>query len=65
MDRKTLNTLIVDDNDLECECKTVDLTIDSINLSHVGFVANDLSKYDLIIYKGSKGTKILKIKNLG
>lgn len=65
MNRKLLNTLIVGDEDLECSCKKEDLTIDSINLSNVGFITQDLEKYDLVVYKGSRGLKILKIKNLG
>ena len=66
MDRKLLNTLIVGDDDLECKCKNnKDLTLELLNLVNVGFVPGDLERYDLIIYKGSRGTKILKIKNLG
>ena len=53
-----MNTLIVDDNDLNCKCEG--LTLDEINLGKVGFVNVDLNKFDLIIYKGSRGKKILK-----
>lgn len=64
MIRKSLNTLIVNDDDLECECKKKDLDINSINITHLGFRVNDLDSYDLIIYKGVKGTKIIKLKDL-
>ena len=58
MKRKVMNTLIVDDNDLNCKCEG--LTLDEINLGKVGFVNVDLAKFDLIVYKGKRGKKILK-----
>ena len=65
MKRKTLSALIINDDDLECKCKKEDLTLDQLNLSHVGFVSGDLEKYDLVVYSGKKGQKIIKIKDLG
>ena len=53
-----MNTLIVDDNDLNCNCEG--LTLEEINLGRVGFVNVDLAKFDLIVYKGKRGKKILK-----
>ena len=53
-----MNTLIVDDNDLNCNCS--ELTLEEINLGKVGFVNVDLSKFDLIVYNGKRGKKILK-----
>ena len=53
-----MNTLIVDDNDLNCNCEG--LTLEGINLGKVGFVNVDLAKFDLIVYKGKRGKKILK-----
>ena len=60
MERKQINTLIVNDDDLECTKK--ERTLEDINLSKVGFLMKDLNKFDLIIYKGKLGQKILKIK---
>ena len=60
MERKQINTLIVNDDDLECTKK--ERTLEDINLSKVGFLMKDLNKFDLIVYKGKLGQKILKIK---
>lgn len=55
-----IQTLLVDDNDLECKCENLKLR--DIDLERLGFVNADLEKFDMIIYKGSKGTKIIKSK---
>lgn len=55
-----IQTLLVDDNDLECKCENLKLR--DIDLGRLGFVNADLEKFDMIIYKGSKGTKIIKSK---
>lgn len=55
---KVVNALLIGDNELECNCK--DKTIDDINISMVAFSPDTLQKYDLIIYSGTKGTKIVK-----
>lgn len=60
MDRRLMNTLIVDDNDLECDCK--DLTLDNLTVKSLGFIPSDLDKFDLIIYTGKRGTKIIRSK---
>ena len=57
---RAINTLIIGDNELECKCESK--TIDDINITMVGFNIKDLDKYDMIIYDGSKGTKIIKSK---
>lgn len=62
MDRKLLNTLIVNDNDLECRKEEKEITLDDIKLSSVGFKAADLEKFDIIVYKGKLGKKALKLK---
>ena len=62
MDRKLLNTLIVNDNDLECRKEEKEITLDDIKLSSVGFKATDLEKFDIIVYKGKLGKKALKLK---
>jgi hypothetical protein len=59
MDRlRQVGALLIGDDELECNCK--DKTIDDINISMVAFSPDTLKKYDLIIYSGSKGTKIVK-----
>ncbi len=59
MDRlRIVKTLLVGDDELECNCK--DKTIDDINISMLSFSPDDLKKYDLILYSGSKGTKLIK-----
>lgn len=59
MDRlRQIGALLIGDDELECNCK--DKTIDDINISMVAFSPDTLKKYDLIIYSGSKGTKIVK-----
>ena len=62
MDRKLLNTLIVNDNDLECRKEEKEITLDDIKLSSVDFKAADLEKFDIIVYKGKLGKKALKLK---
>lgn len=59
MERRVINALIVNDDDLDCK---KGINIDIMNLASLGFVLGDLSKFDLIVYKGSKGEKILKSK---
>lgn len=51
-------TLIIGDVELNCNCK--DLTIEDLNITHVGFSDMVLNQFDIILYSGSKGTKILK-----
>ena len=62
MDRKLLNTLIVNDNDLECRKEEKEITLDYIKLLSVCFKAADLEKFDIIVYKGKLGKKALKLK---
>lgn len=58
MDRRVIETLILGDDDLECKTKT--LTLSDLSLANTSFTTTDLAKYDLIVYTGLKGTKILK-----
>lgn len=53
-----MNSLIIGDSELDCDCDKV--TIDDLNISHVGFAISVLDKFDFIMYEGKKGTKILK-----
>ena len=58
MDRRVMNSLIIGDDELDCDCDKV--TIDDLNISHIGFAISVLDKFDFIMYEGKKGTKILK-----
>lgn len=58
MDRKSIKLLLVDDEDLNCSDKKITLT--DLNLLNLSFNQEDLVPFDLIVYKGKKGTKILK-----
>jgi len=60
MERRLVNLLIVNDNDLNCNCK--DLSLDDINISKLGFNMADLEKFEVIIYKGKRGTKLIRSK---
>ena len=64
MERRMLNTLIVNDDDLECRKgkEKKEIKLEDIKLSSVGFVMNDLEKFDLIVYKGRLGKKVLRIR---
>lgn len=56
--KNNVKTLIIGDNELECECDK--LTLQDLNANHIGFAASIINEYELIIYEGKKGTKILK-----
>lgn len=58
MNKQTIQTLVINDDDLNCKDMTKD--IDTINLSSVAFVSSDLDRFQSIIYSGSRGIKILK-----
>ena len=64
MERRTLSTLIVNDDDLECRKgkEKKEIKLEDIKLSSVGFVMSDLEKFDLIVYKGKLGKKVLRIR---
>lgn len=58
MIKTSLLTLIVDDNDLEC--KNDKTTLTDLSLNSLNFKLEDIEKFDLIVYRGKKGSKILK-----
>lgn len=58
MKKVQMKSLLVNDNDLECNCDK--LTLTDMSLCNVGFNEKDLEDYDLVIYVGMKGQKILK-----
>ena len=60
MERIIMNTLIVNDDDLDCDCK--ETTLDSMTIANVGFRLPDIEKFDIVIYKGTRGEKILRSK---
>ena len=60
MKRISVLTLLVDDNDLECRKK--EPTLADIKIEALGFIASDLDKYDMIVYKGRLGTKTLRLR---
>lgn len=65
MERKLVNTLFVNDDDLECDCK--DVTLENLTIANVGFRLPDIEKFDMVIYKGKRGQKVLRSNctNLG
>lgn len=64
MERRMLSTLIVNDDDLECRKgkEKKEIKLEDIKLSSVGFVMSDLEKFNLIVYKGRLGKKVLRIR---
>ena len=58
MEQANVKLLIVNDDDMNCDIAKD--TIESMNLSNVGFSSLVLDKYDMVIYVGAKGSKILK-----
>lgn len=63
MERRMIKTLIVGDSDLECDCEKV--TIENMTILNLGFIWKDIEDYELIIYKGKRGTKILRSRYFG
>ena len=62
MIRKDVKVLIVDDQDLDCKKKKEEITLEDIGINNVGFLLSDLEKYDIIIYKGRLGKKVLRLQ---
>lgn len=60
MKRGTINFLLLGDDDLEC--RRENMPIEELCLLDTAFVSEDLIPYDLIVYQGKKGRKILKSK---
>lgn len=58
MKKYTIQTLTVNDDDLNC--KDMSKGIESINIGTLSFVSSDLDKFQSIIYVGARGIKILK-----
>lgn len=62
MTRKDVKILIIDDQDLDCKKKKEEITLEDIGINNVGFLLSDLEKYDIIIYKGRLGKKVLRLQ---
>ena len=62
MIRKDVKVLIVDDQDLDCKKKKEEITLEDIGINNVGFLLSDLEKYNIIIYKGRLGKKVLRLQ---
>lgn len=61
MKRLNLLCLVVNDDDLECKKET---DLNRISISSVGFIASDLERFDMIIYKGRLGQKVLRLNGI-
>jgi hypothetical protein len=57
MNRYNPKLLVVNDNDVHC--KTPD-DLGPMTLDNLNFLPKDVEKFDLIVYQGKRGTKILK-----
>lgn len=57
MNRVSLKTLILGDDDVNCK---VESDVSKMNLDSTNFLPKDLDTYDLVVYQGKRGTKILK-----
>lgn len=57
---KGINLLILSDEDMNCDSSSQDLS--KMTLDNIGFSMFAIKDYDIIIYDGKKGSKILKSK---
>lgn len=58
MKKQNIKLLILDDADMNCDSKTADL--DKMGLENIGFSMLAIQGYDMVVYEGTKGSKILK-----
>lgn len=58
MRKQNIKLLILDDDDMNCDSKTADL--DKMGLENIGFSMFAIQGYDMVVYEGAKGSKILK-----
>lgn len=58
--KKLSECLLINDDDLNCDCK--DKTIDDINITTTNFTIDILNRFDIVLYDGKKGTKLIKSK---
>jgi hypothetical protein len=60
MNRADIKLLVLGDQDMECDLAKN--TIQDMNIGSTSFKGADLERYDMVVYIGSKGAKILKSK---
>ena len=60
MKKHELKLLILNDADMNCDTKTAD--INKLRLEDIGLSMFAIQGYDMVIYEGVKGSKILKSK---
>jgi hypothetical protein len=52
-----MKTLLVNDNDVTCKTES---DLSGMSMNSLNFIPRDLEEYDLIVYQGKRGTKVLK-----
>lgn len=57
---KGINLLLLSDEDMNCDSSTQDLS--KMSLDNIGFSMLAIKDYDIVVYEGKKGSKILKSK---
>ena len=55
---KGINLLILSDDDMNCNSSGNDIS--KMGIENIGFSMFAIKDYDLVIYEGKKGSKILK-----
>lgn len=58
--RANVKLLILGDEDMNCDSKNS--SIDKMGIENIGLSMFAIQDYDLVIYEGKKGSKILKSK---
>lgn len=58
MTTKTVKILVVNDDDLDCTKE--ERTLEDITIDKVGFSVSSLSSFQIVIYKGKLGKKVLR-----
>lgn len=56
--KRLKNVLLLDDKMLNCNC--TDLDIDKIDISTVALPSTSIDEFEMVIYNGKHGMKILK-----
>ena len=55
---KGLNLLVLSDEDMNCSTKSG--TLEKMSISDIGLSMFAIQDYEMVIYEGAKGSKILK-----
>ena len=58
--RANIKLLILNDEDMNCDSRNS--SIDNMGVENIGLSMFAIQDYDLVIYEGAKGSKILKSK---